>query len=356
MKTFRALISLVRAFGFKPKYLLLFGFRVAIQCSMVVFLALDRLLLPGVTSTPLDRPVFLIGHLRSGTTFLHRFLLASCPELRGLQMWEMLCPSVTARWLMRPFRGLLGRISLDAVYDPKIHRTGLLTAETDDIAIAFRYSDGLLSWIYNDAWAAEESDAVVSEAVHASSRSRAFPVYMRGLYQRVVRRGGSRILSKSFYGLFCVDHIREVFPDARLLLLIRDPAEAVPSMMSMQRSVQGALHDHERDPDLAARYYRNLYRASLAYYTEFHRIAVAHPDAVVVVTHRQLIERFEETFTRICGGVDIELTDALKGKIAQQISSQKAHHSGHEYGSDQFEISPEQITRDFAFIYENYEV
>ena len=226
MKSLHALGAHIAAFGFKPKYVVMFVVRVAIQLSMVVSLALDRLLLPGLTRTTLDRPIFLIGHLRSGTTFLHRFLLRSCPELRGLLMWEMLCPSVIGRWLTRPMRSWLGRVSLDAVYDPAIHETGLLTAETDDIALALRFNDGLLSWIYNDAWTEPPSETAVRAEVRSASRSRAFPAYLRGVYQRVAWRGPNRILSKSFYGLFCVDHIRELFPGARLLLLIREIGRA----------------------------------------------------------------------------------------------------------------------------------
>lgn len=355
MKTLGALRSLVRAFGPKPKYLGLFLFRVAIQCSMVLFLLLDRLLLPGLRSVPLERPVFLIGHLRSGTTFLHRYLVANCPELRGMYMWEMLCPSVTGRWLLRPLRPLLGRISLDAVYDPAIHRTGLLEAETDDIAIAFRFSDGLLSWIYNDAWAGSSSGSI-AEQVRESSRSRAFPVYLRRIYRGLVPRSGGRMLSKSFFALFGVQHIQELFPDSRILLLIRDPAEAVPSMLSLQRSVQGALNDHESNPELASRYCENLYRASLAYYEEFHRVATEHGDRVTVITHRQLLGQFEETFLRVCEAIDVELTPSLRGAIAQQVARQAGHRSRHDYEPEQFGLTRERIASDFAFVYEHYDV
>jgi len=354
MKTVSAVRALVRAFGPRPKYLFMLLFRLALQASMVVFMALDRVLLPHHARRQLDRPVFLIGHLRSGTTFLHRFLLEQTPELRGLLMWEMLCPSVIARTLMRPLRPLFGRISLDRVWDPKIHRTGVLAAETDDIALAFRYSGGILSWIYNDAWA-NQAPEQARAAVAAASQDDVYVHHLRRIYRGVVADGG-RLLSKSFYGLFCVDAIRRLFPQARLLLLIRDPAEAVPSMMSMQRSVQGALHGFDSDPERAATYYRNLYQCSLAYYERFHAVASAGGDDVIVVTHRQLLTEFDATIRRVFDWAGLALTPALEAELDRRNAAQPKHRSAHGYGLDEFGLTEAQIADDFAFVYAHYAV
>ncbi len=97
MKTLGALRSLVRAFGPKPKYLGLFLFRVAIQCSMVLFLLLDRLLLPGLRSVPLERPVFLIGQRPRSTTLFHYSPLVQSPPLAKIHARELVLPSRT-RW------------------------------------------------------------------------------------------------------------------------------------------------------------------------------------------------------------------------------------------------------------------
>ncbi|MBM4373231.1 MAG: sulfotransferase, partial [Deltaproteobacteria bacterium] len=60
---------------------------------------LDHLLYPGFRKVPIDRPVFILGNPRSGTTFLHRFLLNS-GDLAAFELWEMLFPAVSARKLL----------------------------------------------------------------------------------------------------------------------------------------------------------------------------------------------------------------------------------------------------------------
>lgn len=356
MSHVRAFRAHVRAFGFRIRYVGLLVFRLLIAWSMTLGLALDRLVARRYRRNGLDRPVFLVGHLRSGTTFLHRFLLTSCSELRGLHMWEMLFPATSVRRLLRPLLPLLVRVSLDRVYNPRIHRTSLLAAETDDIAIAFRFSDGMLSWIYNEAWMDFETDAALREDVTGTSTDERFVRYLRAVYQRVAPPP-ARMLSKSFSGLFCLDSIRSAFPGAKILLLIRDPAEAVPSTLSLQRSVQGALHGLEHDSPLAKRYYRNLYGASRLYYERLHEAVLEGPsDGLLLLTHRQLLERFEETLTRVLAFLGLDATPELRHKISEQAARQAGHSSGHEYSLQEFGLSEAEFTTDFSWVYENYEV
>ena len=44
------------------------------------------------SQVPIERPIFIIGLPRSGTTFLHN-LLAQDPTSRWTRLWELMCPS-----------------------------------------------------------------------------------------------------------------------------------------------------------------------------------------------------------------------------------------------------------------------
>ncbi|MFO7736270.1 MAG: hypothetical protein R6W70_08685, partial [bacterium] len=147
---FKTTLILLRVFGFRMRYAGLFFFRVFISFSISCTMIFDELF---SSRTPERRaPVFLIGHLRSGTTFLHRYMGDMFRELGTLKMWDMLFPSTLMRFFLFPLRPIIQRISLDSMYDPKIHKTGLFALETDDIALSFRFSGGLLTWIYFKVW------------------------------------------------------------------------------------------------------------------------------------------------------------------------------------------------------------
>jgi hypothetical protein len=55
-------------------------------------LALDRKRFPAIAEEKIERPIFVIGFARSGTTLLHS-LLAEDPEVLSLQSWHMYSPS-----------------------------------------------------------------------------------------------------------------------------------------------------------------------------------------------------------------------------------------------------------------------
>ena len=77
----------------------------------------------------IEKPIFIIGHLRSGTTFLHRFMCDNFMDLKGMMLIDMLLPAITTRKLLKPLVPLLKRMSLDKVYDPRIHETKKATIQ-----------------------------------------------------------------------------------------------------------------------------------------------------------------------------------------------------------------------------------
>jgi len=66
---------ILKTFGFKLRPLGTFGLLQFHRLIDGSTRALDHLLYPGFQETPIDRPVFVIGNPRGGTTFVHRSLL-----------------------------------------------------------------------------------------------------------------------------------------------------------------------------------------------------------------------------------------------------------------------------------------
>lgn len=66
---------LTRYYGAWQRPLSTFGMLKLVHGVGALTRGLDHLIYPGFRRIPLDRPVFIIGNPRSGTTFLHRFLL-----------------------------------------------------------------------------------------------------------------------------------------------------------------------------------------------------------------------------------------------------------------------------------------
>src|SRR3989304_870993 len=59
---------------------------------------LDNILFPGHKTQPIEKPLFILGNLRSGSTFLHRLLSRDSETFTSLTTWDIyLTPSVTQK-------------------------------------------------------------------------------------------------------------------------------------------------------------------------------------------------------------------------------------------------------------------
>src|SRR5919108_1149865 len=62
------------------------------------FFFLDDILFPAYKTQPIEKPLFILGNLRSGSTFLHRLLSRDSETFTSLTIWDIfLTPSVTQK-------------------------------------------------------------------------------------------------------------------------------------------------------------------------------------------------------------------------------------------------------------------
>ena len=85
----------------------------------------------------------IVGNPRSGTTFLHRYLVRNHIGV-GSQLWQMIYPSIIIQKLIRPFLPLLEKVSPTRHHSTAAHATSLQSVETDDAALFFRFFDSNL--------------------------------------------------------------------------------------------------------------------------------------------------------------------------------------------------------------------
>ena len=90
---------------------------------------------------PLKNPIIIVGNPRSGTTFLHRFLINQNIGT-GSQLWQMVYPSFILQKFLKRFLPLMEFISPARHHSTVAHKTSLTSIETDDVSLLFRYLDG----------------------------------------------------------------------------------------------------------------------------------------------------------------------------------------------------------------------
>jgi hypothetical protein len=357
--------AISRTFGYWLRPLGAFGLLQVRQAISATTLALDHLFFPGHRKQPIDRPIFIIGNPRSGTTFLHRLLLGA-GDTAAFELWEMLFPAITARKLLGRVIPRLDKLSPARYHPSDVHDTSLRGIETDDVMWFFRTLDGPFAWAYflawQDTWGSQLSRREFGiEGVTARAEERFFRYHEACWRRNLTLKRANRILAKTSMLTMRLDTLLRRYPDCRLVYVIRDPVEVIPSGMSLLASVLENAYDvwNRTNTEDQQRWIENLYGASCSMLTSFHDAHAAGriPERnLCVVRYEDLIGNLEPTMARILDFVEVKPSAAFEEEVRAQGERQRSYTSRHAHSPDQFGLSPERIKSDLGFVYSAYGV
>jgi LPS sulfotransferase NodH len=340
-------------FGTRWRPLLLLAALGLYRALAGVGMALDHVFFPAHRRVRIERPVFVIGNPRSGTTFLHRYLEAAGVG-SGLRLWEMLVPSLTLRVIARPLVRWLERRRPLRVHLEAVHRTSLEELETDDVLLFLRFLDGLFYYVYVLAWDERAHEDYLDPAGRPAQLAARDLRWIAACYRRQLLAGG-RPLGKFFSMPMRIPEVRRAFPDARFVYLVRDPAEALPSALSLATGVlREALPGWRPGEAQQRRYVQRITEASRALYAGFfrHRDEPGGPPAdALVVRYDDLVSDFESVMRRILEFVGHPVDAALADDIRRTAQAQRDRVSEHRYSLEQFGLDRQSIEREFGFVY-----
>lgn len=165
---------------------------------------------------PVQAPVFICGMARSGSTILLE-TLASLPGFASLRYADF--PLLWTPWWWNRLRAALPRTSAVAV--ERAHRDGIRV--TRDSPEAFEEP----IWAHFFPHGARSHDVLGPDTNHP-----AFETLFRAHVAKLLKaRGAARYLSKGNYNALRIGYLATIFPDARFLVPIREPASHVASLM-----------------------------------------------------------------------------------------------------------------------------
>lgn len=355
--------TIVRNYGFQVRPLGTFGL---MQVRRLVDLAtrgLDHLLYPGFRRVPLERPVFVLGNPRSGTTFLHRFLL-NTDRLAAFALYEMLFPALSARKLLGGLVNRLAPFSPARYHSSAAHETSLRDVEADDVMGFFRFLAGGFRWSYftawRDTWGSAECRRVFDLDDEPPRETERYFRFMEAQWRRNLhaKRQGRLVCKASTFTLRVRTLLRR-YPDCKLLYMVRDPVATIPSGMSLITGVlENAYGPLERTPAASRSHYlENLYLASCHLFRYFHDVwrAGAIPARnLLIVSYPRLMNDLEATMREVLEFLEVEPAPAFHDKVREQAEVQRRRTSEHEYSPEQFGLTADRIRRDLAFVYEAY--
>ncbi len=187
-------------------------------------------------SVPLDRPVYVTGLARAGTTILLE-VLAARPGV-ATHRYRDFPPVYTPLFWNRAFAHVY---KSDAPPAERAHKDRILVTPDSPEAI----EEVLWMRFFPDI-----HDSARNQVLDAATSNPAFERFYRDHLRKILLvRGGRRYLSKGNYNLTRLAYLRKLFPDARFVVPVRDPLWHVASLMKQHRLF---CAEETRDPRILA--------------------------------------------------------------------------------------------------------
>ena len=316
---------------------------------------LDHLFFPGIRK-PLQNPILIVGNPRSGTTFLHRFLIKQGFGT-GSELWQMIYPSITLQKIIKPILPIIEVISPARHHSTEAHKTSLSSIETDDVSLLFRFFDGF--FLYGFFLSFDEDDLFdwVDPKLRDTSK-RDFAWFESMWNRNMISNKGDRYIGKLFSLSGNLPAFQQRFPDAKILYMIRDPLNMIPSGLSLVTGVLDKRYNFwSLDEKIRSRFVERLYIALVELLNRFHddwtneRI---NKEKVLIVQFDSMMSHFETLMEEIMDFTDVEPSEELKQTIQITAENQRRYKSNHTYNLEKFGLTEEKIRKDCENIYHTF--
>ncbi len=301
---------------------------------------------PGFDARRIAAPVVITGVPRTGTTALHR-LLAVDPRFQGLQTWLLDSPMPRPpieTWESYPeFRRTMQELEARYAAAPQKRAAHYVAAEeVHECCMLLRQS--FVSNLWSCGWSAPSYDAwwqCQSEA----------PAYR--YYQRCVQLIGStaldqRWLLKNPGHLDNLDLLFSVYPDAKVIQTHRDPAKAVPSLVSLLMQLHPVFEAGRAEQRGAIMLRREVAKWSAAV-RRADRVRAEHPGQVLDVRHADFHRDPMRVVEQIYAFIDMNIPEDIRTALARRIEEKPELQRGvHRYDIADYGMSEDEAREPFA--------
>lgn len=313
---------------------------------------IDLLFYPQLRTMTVDRPVFILGHPRSGSTFLQRAVHKSGRAMM-FKTWELWFPSLVQRKLVRPVLSLLRLLGLKVLQGPEYgHEIRLDGIEEDEGLFLHQLDTEMLTFICPQSVTDSEFREIGLRFGRLGPRQtrRSMRFYRACLKRQILWTGIDRPVVKCNPSVFRIPWVLETFPDARFVYLVRDPADGIRSFLALNRRHVAPLMS-SRDE---RRYYRRKYRWSVDLYKAFEaNRATLRDNQLLEVRFTDLTRDPESSLKRFFRFAEIGPSDAYWQAVRRaSTSTRRRKHSNPALGS--FGLRRSEIESELGFVVDRY--
>jgi hypothetical protein len=320
------------------------------------FRLLDHAFYPDLLKPIKNKPIIIVGNPRSGTTFLHRYLIERNLG-SGSQLWQMIYPSIILQKIIKPLLPLMEAISPARHHSTAAHKTSLTGIETDDVSLLFKFFDGF--FLYGFFLTFDEKNLFnwVDPKIRNTS-DRDFKWFTSMWKRNLIANGNDQYIGKLFSLSGNLPAFQREFSDSKILYMVRDPLELIPSGLSLVTGVLDKKFNFwSLEDTIKKRFIKRLYNALIQLMNRFQDDWVNEKidkKSIYLVRFDTMMTDFETLMDEILEFINVKKDNDLTNSIRQTAENQRAYKSDHQYDLKKFGLTEEQIRKDCKNIYETF--
>lgn len=301
---------------------------------------------PGFDAVPILSPVVITGIPRTGTTALHR-LMAVDPRFQGLQSWLLDSPMPrppVAEWAANPhFRNSVAALEARYAAAPQKRAAHNVVAhEVHECCMVLRQS------FVSNLWSCSHSAASYDAWWQCQSEDAAYRHYYRCVQLIGSNDVDKRWLLKNPGHIENLDLLFAIYPDARVIQTHRDPARAVPSLVSLLMQMHPRMEQGRAEQRGEIMLAREVAKWSNAL-RKADAVRAHHPGQVLDVVHADFHRDAMSVLDRIYHFIGMDIPGDLRSALAQRIADKpELSHGVHRYSIKDYGMTEAQARAPFG--------
>jgi len=301
---------------------------------------------PEVADEAIERPIFIVGLPRTGTTILFN-LLSEDPGNRAPLSWEVEWPvpppeaeSYHRDPRIKDAEKLFGNLDRLIPTLPSIHEFGALLPQEcvpinahELLTVQFNVTFHVPSY---QAW------------LNRQSMLRSYEFHKRFLQHLQSKYMLDRWVLKSPAHLPAIDELLAVYPDALIIHTHRDPARVMPSLSSLHYAFR-CMNSDAVDPARIGRDVMDVWSLYLQRAVDARRQHRDKPGQFFDAQFEDTLRDPVDLLRRAYGHFGLEFTDAARDRMAAFLAAHPRGSRGeHRYTPEDFELDLGEIRERFA--------
>ena len=307
---------------------------------------------PNILQAPIQRPIFILGLPRTGTTALH-FLLGQDPNNQVLEYWLAAAPGPRpprSEWEKDP-RYVAAERGLKMMYylDPSLKAIHMMTADGPDECRHL-----FLQSFLDDTF---DSNATIPSYTKWYAAQDMHPVYAR--HRDILKLIQSpqphrRWVLKYPAHMRNLKVLLDTYPDACIVQTHRDPARVLPSICSLVTGWRG-LYEGAVDHEAIGNWQLDMWSSMVG--TAMTVRATSNPKQFFDFSFQELVADPIAAIGRMYEHFGFDLTPEAEVRMkAWHAENPQGKHGGHRYSAADFGLTDADIGTRFATYMRHFQV